>query len=104
MAQYMTQNGYVSSSLGRAKTRARREAREYGRSYVENTESGKIVYRTNPARRNSVKRPKKKKTSKRIGKALSSWLKKQNPGKMKGVTRVRVKRLKGGGVTITPVR
>ncbi len=48
MAQYMTQQGYVTSSLQKAKTRARQEAEDYGRSYVENTESGKTVYRTNP--------------------------------------------------------
>lgn len=100
MAQYMTQGGYVTSSLSRAKTRARQEAKDYGRSSVENTESGKTVYRTNPTR----KRLKKKKLSKRVPAALSRWLKRQNPGKMKGVTKVRVKKLKGGGVTITPVK
>jgi hypothetical protein len=47
---------------------------------------------------------KRGKLSKRVPKALSAWLKRQNPGKMKGVTRVRVRKLKGGGVTITPVR
>jgi hypothetical protein len=47
---------------------------------------------------------KKKKASKRISASLSRFLKRQNPSKMKGVTRVRVKKLKGGGVTITPVR
>jgi len=44
------------------------------------------------------------KPSRRIGAALSRWLKKQNPGQMQGVTHVRIKTLKGGGVTITPVR
>jgi hypothetical protein len=53
---------------------------------------------------NSAKRPRKGKLSKRVPKALSNFLKKQNPSKMKGVTQVRVKKLKGGGVTITPVR
>jgi hypothetical protein len=47
---------------------------------------------------------KKQSASKRIGAALSRWLKKQNPGQMKGVTHVRVRKLKGGGVTVTPVR
>jgi hypothetical protein len=47
---------------------------------------------------------KAKKPSKRIGAALSNWLKRQNPSKMKGVRHVRVRKLKGGGVTITPHR
>jgi hypothetical protein len=46
----------------------------------------------------------KKKASKRVSAALTRFLKKQNPSKMKGVSKVRVKKLKGGGVTITPVR
>jgi len=46
----------------------------------------------------------KKKSSKRISAALTRFLKRQNPSKMKGVTKVRVKKLKGGGVTITPAR
>ncbi len=45
---------------------------------------------------------KKKKAVKRISSALTAFLKRQNPGKMKGVTKVRVRKLKGGGVTITP--
>jgi hypothetical protein len=52
----------------------------------------------------AVKRPKKGKLSKRVPKALSNFLRKQNPSKMKGVRQVRVKKLKGGGVTITPVK
>lgn len=47
---------------------------------------------------------KKKKAVKRISAALSRFLRKQNPSKMKGVSNVRVKKLKGGGVTITPAR
>lgn len=93
----MTQGGYVTSSLGKAKTRARKEAKEYGRSYVENTDSGKTVYRTerkNPAG----------KVKKTIPSSLVTFLRHQNPGKMKGVTKVRVKKLKGGGVTITPAK
>jgi len=46
----------------------------------------------------------KKSAPKRISAALTRFLKKQNPGKMKGVTKVRVKKLKGGGVTITPAK
>lgn len=50
----------------------------------------------------AVKRPKKGKLSKRIPAALTKWLKRQNPGAMQGVTHVRVKKLKGGGVSIIP--
>lgn len=96
MAQYMTQGGYITSSLGRAKTRARKEAKEYGRSYVENTDSGKTVYRVNPAGGTGKK--------KSLPASLVGFLKHQNPGKMRGVSQVRVKRLRGGGVTITPVK
>lgn len=46
---------------------------------------------------------KQKAPAKRISAALTRFLRKQNPGHMKGVTHVRVKKLKGGGVTITPV-
>ena len=66
MAQYMTQQGYVTSSLQKAKTRARQEAEDYGRSYVENTESGKTVYRTNP-----------RQPHKRVRKALKKYVKRQ---------------------------
>jgi hypothetical protein len=52
---------------------------------------------------NSAKRPRKGKLSKRVPKSLSTWLKKQNPA-MKRARAVRVKKLKGGGVTITPVK
>jgi hypothetical protein len=46
----------------------------------------------------------KRSVTKRLSKALTGFLKKQNPSKMKGVSKVRVKKLKGGGVTITPAR
>ena len=52
----------------------------------------------------SVKRPKKGKVSKRVPAALSRFLKRQNPSKWKGVTRARVRKLKGGGLTITPMK
>jgi hypothetical protein len=54
-------------------------------------------------RRNPPKRPKKGKLSKRVPAAMSKWIRKQNPA-MNRATAVRVKKLKGGGVTITPVR
>ncbi len=60
-----------------------------------------------PSRRNMPTRRRKKKkasTTKRISAALTRYLRKMNPGKMKGVTHVRVKKLKGGGVTITPAQ
>lgn len=53
------------------------------------------------ARRNSAKRPKKGKVSKRIGAALSGWLKKQNPA-FKKASSVYVERLKGGAIKFTP--
>lgn len=49
-----------------------------------------------------AKKKKKKSATKRVSAALTRFLRKQNPAKMKGVTKVRVKKLKGGGVTITP--
>lgn len=53
----------------------------------------------------ATKRRKKRKagTVKRISAALTRFMKRQNPGKMKGVTHVRVRKLKGGGVSIIPV-
>jgi porphobilinogen deaminase len=45
----------------------------------------------------------KKSASKRISAALSRYLKKLNPAKMRGVTHMRVKKLKNGGATFTPV-
>jgi hypothetical protein len=47
---------------------------------------------------------KKKSPQKRISAALSRYLKKLNPAKMRGVTHMRVKKLKNGGATFTPVR
>ena len=52
----------------------------------------------------ATKRKKKKSPSKRISAALTRYLRKMNPGKMKGVSQVRVKKLKNGGLTITPVQ
>ena len=54
----------------------------------------------------ATKRRKKRKASatKRISAALTRYLRKMNPSKMKGVTHVRVKKLTGGGLTIIPVR
>lgn len=46
----------------------------------------------------------KKKVTKRISAALTRFLKKQNPAKFKGVTQVRVRKLKDGGISITPLR
>jgi len=51
-------------------------------------------------RRNKVE----KSAPKRISAALTRYLKKLNPGKMRGVTHVHMRKLKGCGVTITPVR
>jgi hypothetical protein len=50
----------------------------------------------------SVKRPKRKKLSKRVPAALVRWMKQQNPA-MKKAAAVRIRKLKGGGVSITPV-
>jgi hypothetical protein len=52
----------------------------------------------------SVKRPRRKKPSKRISAALVRFLKKQNPSKMRNVKQVRVRKLRGGGVSIIPVK
>jgi hypothetical protein len=51
----------------------------------------------------SVKRPKRKKLSKRVPAALVRWMKKQNPA-MKRAAGVRVHRLKGGAIKITPLK
>ena len=56
------------------------------------------------AKRRRRKNRTEKRAPKRISAALSRFLKKMNPAKMRGVKMVRVKKLKGGGVTITPVR
>ena len=49
------------------------------------------------------KRKKKKSATKRVSAALTRWLKQQNPA-FKKATAVRVKRLKGGTMTFTPIR
>jgi hypothetical protein len=59
---------------------------------------------TKKKRHNSAKRPKKGKLSKRVPAALTKWMRKQNPRKMKGVTQVRVKKLADGGISIRPVK
>jgi hypothetical protein len=46
---------------------------------------------------------KKKKSAKRISAALTRFLKRSNPSKMKGCTRVRVQKFKDGAVKFTPV-
>ena len=46
---------------------------------------------------------KKKAASKRMSKALSGWLKRQNPA-MKKASSVRVQRLKGGVIKLVPVK
>jgi hypothetical protein len=56
------------------------------------------------AKRRRRKNRTEKRAPKRISAALSRYLKKMNPAKMRGVKTVRVRKLKGGGVTITPVR
>jgi hypothetical protein len=59
---------------------------------------------------NSARRPKKasrrtvRKVQGKVSKALSRYLKKLNPAKMRGVTHVEVKKLKGGGVSFRPVK
>ncbi len=50
------------------------------------------------------KRKKKRSATKRVSSALSRFLRKQNPSKMEGVSHVRVKKLKDGGITITPIK
>ena len=80
-------------------------SRQEGHAYIENRYTNKTVaeyYDGKRERKNPVKRPKKAKSSKRISAALTRFLKKQNPGKMKGVKAVRVKKLKDGGITIRP--
>ena len=50
------------------------------------------------------KRKEKKSATKRVSSALTRFLRKQNPSKMKGVSHVLVKKLKDGGVTIKPIK
>lgn len=40
----------------------------------------------------------------RIPASVTRFLKRINPAKMRGVVKVRMKRLKGGGVSLVPVR
>lgn len=61
--------------------------------------TNKMATRKRRRRRNKVE----KSAPKRISAALTRYLKRLNPSKMRGVTHVRVKRLKGGGATFTPV-
>ena len=48
-------------------------------------------------------RRKAKQPSKRVGKALAAWLKRQNPA-MKHARHVRVQKLKGGVIKLSPVK
>ena len=61
---------------------------------------------TKKKRKNGPRKSKRKtaRVEKRVGAALTRFLRKMNPGKMKGVTKVRVRKLKGGGVSIVPVK
>ena len=99
MAQtYITSDGKRFRKLSAARSHVRRvsDTKGYGLSIrIED-------YAKQPkARRNMAK--KAKAPSKRVGAALTRFLRKLNPGKMKGVSNVRIKKLKGGGVTITPL-
>jgi hypothetical protein len=49
------------------------------------------------------KKKKRNGTGKRIGASVSRWLKRQNPGGFKKARTVRVRKLKGGGITVIPV-
>lgn len=58
---------------------------------------------------NSPKRPKSSRrarrgVTRRVSAALTRFLRKQNPAKMRGVKHVRVRKLKGGGISIIPVK
>lgn len=44
----------------------------------------------------------KKRAPKRVPAAVTRFMKRVNPSKMKGVTKVRVRKLKGGGISILP--
>ena len=74
------------------------------RAYPDNP----VKYKRNPSRGKMATRRRTKKrkggTVKRVGAALTRFLKKQNPAKMRGIKQVRVRKLKNGGVSITPVR
>lgn len=85
-------------------TTAAGAVRAYRRLYKKDHPSvmGPWKFRATKASQNPGRKRKKKSPTKRISAALTRFLKKQNPGKMKGVTHVRVRKLKGGGITITP--
>ena len=92
---YVTSDGKRFRTASKAKAHVRRvsDTKGYGLSiHVDDYDK--------PRRKNSGKN--QKKTLKRISAALTGFLKRQNPSKMKGVTRVRVKKLKDGGITIRP--
>lgn len=96
MIRYVTSDGKKFTTMARANAHIRRVSDRMGYGLSVRVEDYDRQRRSNSK--------KKKSASKRIGAALSQWLKKQNPGKMRGVTHVRVRKLKGGGVTVSPVR
>lgn len=79
-------------------SQARRVAQEDPRLIYLRVPSGRRA--NSPRKRKSAK----KSPTKRISAALTRFLRKQNPGKFQGVTQVRVRKLKDGGISITPVR
>jgi hypothetical protein len=89
----------MDTAEGRNKKQA---IREYRRSRGDVPSAARLQARPYPSRQNKAK--KKASTTKRLSAALTRFLKKSNPAKMRGVSHVRVKKLKTGGVTITPVR
>jgi hypothetical protein len=64
-------------------------------------EDARLIHLTVPSGKRKRKNPKK--PSKRVGKALAAWLKRQNPA-MKKARGVRVQRLKGGVIKLSPVK
>ena len=87
---------YPSGDASYFRTRA--EAMAWGKRMVSAGEASR--YKVTKYHEAKPKRNKPK----RISAALTRYLRKMNPGKMKGVSHVRVKKLKGGGLTITPVQ
>jgi hypothetical protein len=105
------QGWYEAASLGTFDAKSARGAlRQVKEVYAWDKRaypnSRKFYVRLLKKKANMATRRKRKKTGtvKRVGAALTRFLKKQNPAKMRGVKQVRVRKLKGGGVTITPVR
>lgn len=101
---------YPDGIYRRGRTAADREARkqslEYGDAKIIRETTGTTVARWSAGRKvknNPSKRKQKRSPVKRISAALTRFLRKQNPGKMQGVKHVRVRKLKGGGVSIIPV-